>query len=110
MNDQTFHPEVIIIYTPGDHQAHLIGAYHDEQGKWLYSPPTYLPEKSLNPFLGELRKAGCIVVDLRQLASMQISGMGQATPILVSYPGVDVRDAAKAAALLHRAILESPDK
>lgn len=109
MNDQNFRPEVIIIYTPGDQQAHIIGAYRDERRQWLYSPPTYLPEKRLNPFLNELLKAGCVVTDLRQIASMQIPGMGQATPILMSYPGVDVRDAAKAAALLHRAILESPD-
>ena len=101
------HPEVIIIYVPGDGQAHMTGARRNPASKWLYTKMSLMPESELNGFLKEMMERMHTVIDLRTLANMKIAGMGNATPIMVITAGVDVRDAAQATAQFHKAILDS---
>ena len=68
-----------------------------------------MPEPDLNEFLKGLLESGFAVTDLRALANLKVPGMGAATPILVTYPGVEIGEAAQAAALLHRAVLALPE-
>src|SRR5690606_31061703 len=84
------HPDAIIIFTPGDGQAHMVGAHKQPQG-WRYSAWTFLPEKRLNGFIDNLKRMGMVLVDAREAASQHTPGMGRATPILLanSVDGLD---------------------
>lgn len=101
-------PEVMIIYTPGDGQAHIIGARR-KGGKWLYSGPVYEEEEGLNEFLSDMLELGHNVLDVRVKADIVMPGMSKATPVVVYQRHVTLKDAVEAAAQMHQAILDLPE-
>mgnify|MGYP000876568763 CR=1 FL=1 len=107
------HPDCIIIYTPGDGQAHMVGAQlnlHPKRRGWLYSKWVCLPEAELNDFLAERLEDGFIVVDERAKADQVQPGMSVATPIVAVRKGFDLMLAAEAMQRLHQAILDTPEE
>lgn len=93
------HPEVIIIYAIKGQTAEMTGANWNGS-VWRYSKWTQMPEPDLNGFLQVFLEANYRVVDVRAQA-------GDATPILVIRPDIEMRKAAKAATNLHLAIMNS---
>ncbi len=102
------HPHCIIIYTPGDGNAHMVGAQRARLDKaWLYSKWVIIPESDLDGFLAERLGDGFIVVDQRAKADQINPGMSAATPIVAVMKEFDLMLAADAMMILHRAILEA---
>ncbi len=100
------HPEVLIIYAPQGSTAQMVGANWNGS-KWLYSAKwVEMPEEDLNGFLSVFLEAKYTVFDIRAQANLVRPGMGDATPILVVRPDIDLRHASKAATELHLAIMK----
>lgn len=102
-------PEVVIVYTPSDGNAHIIGATRTTGNKWLYSKPTIIPAGELAGFIKAYFGRTHYVFDVRHKANQQRAGMGSATPVLIAKHGVDLQVAVGAAEQLHTAILALPD-
>ncbi len=102
------HPEVIIIYTPGDGQAHMVGIHRDVTAISGYkcSAWTFLPERDLNGFLGELLESGFGVLDVRRQAKLQSPGMEKATPIVINRGDVSIMDAANLVKRFHSLLVD----
>lgn len=103
------HPDVVIIFIPSNGDANLIGATrvgHD----WKYSKPVFIPAHEVQDFIREeLTSRGMLVFDCRESARLKQPGMEVAVPIIVYRPSVGLKAAVQAEAILHRAILESPE-
>lgn len=101
-------PDVLIVYTPSDGQAHLFGArrVNDE---WRYSGPSYFPASELQEFIDWRVQEGMSYLDARKAADLKIPGMSAATPVIFWWRGFTAVQAADAMAQLHTAILNQPD-
>lgn len=104
---EPWEPEAIIIYVQPA-EIHMVGAGR-KNGKWLYSKPLIRPISELNSFTAGCLEDGMFVLDLRKSAKIKQPGMERATPIVIANTGVDIRDAVQAMAILHTAILNTPD-
>lgn len=100
------HPEVIIIYAPNGASAYMTGANWNGK-EWRYTKSSEMPESDVNGFLQVFLEEKYTVIDARVQANLAKPGMGDATPILVVRPDVNLRHATQAAAVLHQAILDS---
>ena len=100
-------PDGLIIWTPGDGQAHGVGVFQHD-AKWTYSKPALFPEHELNAFLRERLEAGALGFDCRMQARWKHPGMEAAIPVLVAQ-GIPLAEVIEAYKVLHSAIMELPD-
>lgn len=101
-------PDVLIVYTPTDGQAHLFGARRVGK-EWKFSGPSQFPASELQEFIDWRVSEGMSCLDCRKAADLKIPGMSAATPVLLWRRGFTAVQAAEAMAQLHMAILNSPD-
>lgn len=102
------HPDCIIIYVPGDNQAHMVSAQQQRHDRgWLYSQWVILPEDQMNDFIKERLEDNFIIIDERVKADDHTSGMSAATPIFAIRKDVNPVAALAALIQLHQAIVDN---
>lgn len=104
------HPDVVIIFIPSDGSAaNLIGVRCNGR-EWQYTKPIFIPINEIQDFIREeLTSRGMLTFDCRESARLKQPGMEAAVPIIAYHPAVGLRAAVQAEAILHKAILESPE-
>lgn len=104
------HPDVVIIFIPSDGtDANVIGASRKGR-EWEYSKVVFIPASEVQDFIREeLTPRGMLMFDCRESARLKQPGMEVAVPIIVYRPAIGLKAAVQAEAILHNAILESPE-
>jgi hypothetical protein len=103
------HPEVVIIWTPGDGKAYMVGSGRKD-GEWKYSKDEQIPARELPHMIRRLKKLGMRPFDFREQAKAVNPGMERATPILLVRSDVPTQDGVEAYKILLNAILAADDK
>jgi hypothetical protein len=76
-------PAMILIYVPGDGQAHVVSAAF-EDGSWLYADNWIdLPENELDKFIQDHKDEGLLEIDVRAKMEEEYPDSGKALPIIM---------------------------
>ena len=104
MRKRGWTPEVLIVWTPGDGQLHIVPA-HRVNGVWSYGPWQYMPESDEAGFLAAAPSEGFTVFDVRKEANKERAGMGRGTPIIIYRADLYSLKEAVEPSIDHKAIL-----